>query len=181
MGATWIPLGYMLKRVAPAPGWLGLPHVAEVCALSGCISSSLGDSDWRRNGYGLFDTPAAALAASGADADDERLFYYEAWAQEYVEATAAWRPIAPPDPPARVVAPGGASLLGFDVVTWSVGYAPECSPLSCNGLAAGSPVNSRCLFETADEAIAALSAGRFDKSEPGPFRVVAVFSAPKPD
>ena len=50
--------------------------------------------------------------------------------------------------------------------------SPGCSPLSCNGLAAGVTVNRHCLFESFEQAKRSLEA--FNHSEPGPFRIFAV-------
>jgi hypothetical protein len=53
--------------------------------------------------------------------------------------------------------------------------SPECSPLSCNSLATGIVVNRHCLFDSFEQAVRALEAGAFDNSEPGPFRIFAVY------
>jgi len=70
--------------------------------------------------------------------------------------------------------------VGFDVVSFSQQNSPECSPLSCNALAQSTPVNRHCLLATFEDAVTALEAGRFDNSEPGPFRIFAVYSVPRP-
>ena len=72
-------------------------------------------------------------------------------------------------------------LHGFDVTGCSAHTAPECSPLSCNALAAELPVNRDCLLETFDEAHDALERGAFDNTEPGPFRIVVVYTVPTAD
>lgn len=38
LSTAWIPLGYMLKRVRSVPDWLPATEVADICAVSGCIS-----------------------------------------------------------------------------------------------------------------------------------------------
>jgi hypothetical protein len=68
------------------------------------------------------------------------------------------------------------SLRGFDVTTFSLNNSPECSPLSCNSLATSIPVNEHCLFNAFAEAKEALEAGLFENSEPGPYRVFAVYT-----
>lgn len=177
-----IPLGYMLKRVAsPAPQWIGAAGVREVHSLSNCVSSDFADYIplWKHNGWWLFDTPKAvedAAADKGIALDGLSLFYYEAFKEQYDAEAKAWQPISPEaDFPTNVVPPASAALSGFDVVTFYVGTSPECSPLSCNGLAADVPVNDRCLFDRFDEAYAALERGEFRECEPGPYRIVAVY------
>jgi hypothetical protein len=68
-------------------------------------------------------------------------------------------------------------LEGYDVTTFFVGTSPECSPLSCNCLATEISVNGHCLFDTFEQAVQALEAGKLDNSEPGPFRIFAVYTA----
>lgn len=71
-------------------------------------------------------------------------------------------------------------LSGYDVVTFSVHNAPECSPLSCNMLAQTLVANRFCLFENFESAYDAVAGGKFDDSEPGPYRVIAVYAV-RPD
>ena len=177
-----IPLGYLLKNVAsPAPEWMKAPKLFEIHSLSNCVSSDFADYIplWKHNGWWLFDTPKAvqdAAASLGIAADQLSLFYYEAYDHQYDDESNCWQPISPDASfPTEVVPPDSATLSGFDVVTFYVGTSPECSPLSCNALAAELPVNERCLFETFEEAHAALEKGQFKDSEPGPFRIVAVY------
>ena len=65
---------------------------------------------------------------------------------------------------------------GYDVVTFSAQTSPECSPLSCNALASGVEANTRCLLQSFEQARALLENGTFNNSEPGPYRVFAVYS-----
>ena len=69
---------------------------------------------------------------------------------------------------------------GVDVVTFSGGNAPECSPLSCNSLAKHLSTNEHCLFTTAEEAAMHFENGAFKNSEPGPYRTYAVYSVKWP-
>src|SRR3954471_5396709 len=163
-----IPLGFMLKSIAlRAPEWMGAPYVESVRSVSGCVSSNFGDyiDLWKHNGWWLFDTPEAvcdAAASLGVATDGLSLFYYEAFEQQYDAERNEWQPFSPdPDLPTTVIPPAAASLSGFDVVTFWAGHAPECSPLSCNGLAASLRVNTRCLFDNFDEARAAVGRGAF--------------------
>ncbi len=74
------------------------------------------------------------------------------------------------DPPLR------KQLEGFDVVTFWAGADPECSPLSWNYMAEELATNTHCLFATFEDAEAALNRGAFKDSEPGPYRILAVYS-----
>jgi hypothetical protein len=177
-----IPAGYLYKRVAARPDWLReARHVEDIYSISRCISDDFADysSHWLHNGAWLFDDPAImeALAhAEGIALDGAQLFYYEIHDHEFNEDTSAWSPLALKDFPMRVVVPAAKALHGFDVNCASQRNLPECSPLSCNALGTELAVNRHCLMETLEAARAALEQGRFDRSEPGPFRIYAVYT-----
>src|SRR5882762_11680399 len=67
-------------------------------------------------------------------------------------------------------------LEGYDVVCFTVRTSPECSPLSCNPLAETIPVNEHCLLSSLEEAVRLIERGAFNNSEPGPYRIFAVYS-----
>ena len=80
----------------------------------------------------------------------------------------------------NVVVPAEKALEGYDVTTFQNGNSPECSPLSCNSLAEEVPTNQHCLLASFEQAHRLLEAGTFKNSEPGPFRILAVYSTPWP-
>ena len=177
-----ISAGYMLKHVARRPGWLNAPNVDDVYSLSGHVSQNFADyiRFWKHNGYWLFDSPAVMKEIARDNTIDlagAALFYYEVFEEEFDEDAKAWRAFAPEASlPTNVEQPKSAQLQGYDVATFWARTSPECSPLSCNGLAQNLPVNRHCLFASLDEACQALRDGNFDKSEPGPFRIFAVYT-----
>lgn len=172
-----IPAGYMLKHTAPPPGFGDL---AAIHSVSGCIAPLFSGehfTHWRHNGFWLYDDPATLdeiAAAEGIGTDGLTLFYYEVHPEEFDAAAGRWRPLPPPEPRPRVSIPTSPRLRGYDVVGFSTGAMPECSPLTCNGLWAQVPVNPSGLFATLSEARSALEAGFFRHAEPGPYRVFAV-------
>jgi hypothetical protein len=177
-----IPAGYMAKRVKKRPESVKAPGVEDVFSLSGCISPDFADyiNFWKHNGYWLFDSPEVIRGLAKRHAvnlGDARFFYYEVHDKEFHESGREWRPFRPEFSfGVRVAEPAAKQLEGFDVVTFSAGTNPECSPLSCDALADEVPVNSHCLLSSFEEAKRLLESGKFDKSEPGPFRVFAVYS-----
>ena len=76
--------------------------------------------------------------------------------------------------PTNVATPSDRTVIGFDIVTYSMQNSPECSPLSCNHLATDVRVNKHCLIESLDYAIDRLEQGVFNDSEPGPYRIIEV-------
>jgi len=176
-----IPLGYMLKRVpSPPPDGLNAPNVQAVHSLSNCVSDDFGDyiNLWRHNGWWLFDSPDAASAAArelGEEPDKFTLFYYEAHPLEFDADSQTWRPFSPEEWPTAVLTPHNPEHSGFDIVTFSVGTSPECSPASCNGMASELGVNAFCLFNSLEGAIAAIEGGAFALAEPGPYRIISVY------
>jgi hypothetical protein len=179
---SMVPIGYLLKTVvSPAPEWMQMPDVAAIHSLSNCTSKDFCDYIplWEHNGWWLFDTAEAVIdtaSKQGVSLDHLTLFYYECFDHQYDDQTNCWNRIEPESSfKTNVVRPTSAKLSGFDVVTFYVGTSPECSPLSCNGLAAEISVNDRCLFESFGGAYAAIENGSFRDSEPGPYRIVAVY------
>jgi len=177
-----IPIGYMYKTVAAGPDWLEAPGVADIYALSNCISEDFADyiPYWKHNGYWLFDEPEIieALAKSeNIDLSGMMLFYYEAFEEEFDEKTGKWAVFAAePSFETNVRVPADKQREGFDVVSFYATTDPGCSPLSCNGLARELPVNRHCLFDDFEQAKSALETGRFEHAEPGPYRIIAVYT-----
>ncbi len=180
-GPDFVPAGYLYKRVVTRPDWLQAPGVTDILSVSGCVSPAFLDyiPHWKHNGFWLFDAAAVMrplAEAAGVDLAGHRLFYYETFHEEFDDVDRVWVEVEPePSMPVAVAVPAKAVLRGFDVVSFSAGNAPECSPLSCNGLAAGIPVNPHCLMGSVAAARAALDAGRFTAAEPGPYRIMAVY------
>ena len=176
-----IPLGYMAKRIYVETAWLKAPQVSQIYSVSACISEDFGKwiDAWKHNGYWFFDSPrliAEVAAEQKIDLTGTTLFYYEGFEQEY-DPESGWAPYQPePAFPLRVGPPETKTLRGFDVATFSYHNSVECSPLSCNGLAAEITVNEFCLLKSLEEAKALLEAGRFIPSEPGPYRILAVYT-----
>jgi hypothetical protein len=177
-----IPAGYLYKTVVEAPTWVGAPESANVYSVSDCIAGHFASyvPYWRHNGYWLFDRPEIMrelAAAHGIDLSSSTLFYYELCEQAYDGEACAWVPLpAELDFPVDVRIPESKQLAGYDVVTFSCGTSPECSPLSCNGLAREIGVNRHCLLDTLERARESLQANQFANSEPGPFRIFAVYT-----
>jgi hypothetical protein len=182
------PAGYLAKKIGARPDWLASTCVTDIYSISGCISEAFADyvSFWKHNGFWLFDTPATiedVARQAGVSLDGCTLFYYEAYEREFDREAREWNSFGPEKEfPVDVQRPREPVLQGFDVATFLMRNVPECSPLSCNGLAAEMVVNEHCLFATLDDAIAAIESGRFEHGEPGPLRVFAVYKiqpAPK--
>jgi hypothetical protein len=177
-----LPLGYMRKRVASNSEWLKAKGVVDIYSVSNCLSNDFADyiNYWRHNGYWLFDSPAVIDEISQTEHIDltgTRLFYYEAYEFEYDEDKEQWVAFHPePSFVTDVQVPANMKLEGFDVVTFSAHSNPECSPLSCCALAKDLAVNEHCLFRTFAEAKEAIDRGLFNNSEPGPYRILAVYA-----
>ena len=180
MPSTMIPAGYMAKYVARKPEWLQAPAVQDIYSVSNCVSQAFADyiNFWKHNGYWLFDSPDIIRAVAREQSvllEGTSLFYYEAYEEEFDDAT--WHPYAPePSFQTNVAVPASRRLEGLDVVTFLARNSPECSPLSCNGLAGELHTNAHCLLPSFEDAQASVASGRFNNSEPGPYRIFAVYS-----
>lgn len=181
-----IPVGYMAKRVVAKPDWIKAQQVTDVYSVSGHVSDNFAEyiNFWKHNGYWLFDSPEIIRTVASDNAIDlsgTKLFFYEVFESEYDDEVQEWKPFAfEPSFTTQVLPPAEKSLEGFDVVTFSVHTSPECSPLSCNSFAAKLTTNEHCLLVSFDSARTLVETGAFDHSEPGPFRIFAVYSTEWP-
>lgn len=181
-----IAAGYMAKWIQRAPAWMDAPRVSDIYSVSPCISADFMDfiEFWQHNGFWLFDTPETICriaAQQRIDLSRTTLFYYELYERQYNEQRAAWEPFRP-EPAFRldVQRPGSPYRVGFDIASFSAGTRPECSPLSCNGLAGRVETNSHCLLPSLEAARQLLGSGSLVHTEPGPFRIFAVYTAAWP-
>ena len=176
-----IAAGYMAKKVEQAPDWLNTAIVDDIYSVSACISDDFADyiNYWQHNGYWLFDNPEVIRQVAKHNAlklNDTTLFYYEVYDYQFNDSAKTWESFDPePSFALDVEKPLSAQLEGFDVVSFSGGTSPECSPLSCNNLAREIRTNSHCLLSSLEEARGLLEKGYFVKCEPGPYRIFAVF------
>lgn len=175
-----IPLGYQAKRVLDRPEWLDVEGVRDIYSVSGCMSDDFCDyvSHWRHNGYWFFNSPAdiKSLASEvSINLDDHVLVFYCGYEKQYNAELGRWTSFeAIAEFPTQIIEPKQSELMGYDVVTYWAQNAPEHSPLSCNHMAGEIPVNEHCLVDTAETLVELLESGQFDKSEPGPYRVIEV-------
>lgn len=181
-----IPVGYMAKRVSSRPAWLTAERVVDIYSVSGCVSKDFADdiNYWKHNGYWFFDSPEVIrqlARASSVDLAGTTLFFYEVHGLEFDATGNRWAPFGPDASfPTHVVFPREGMLEGYDVVTFSARTSAECSPLSCNLLAAETETNEHCLLPSFERAARLLEEGRFTNAEPGPYRVFAVHSVSWP-
>lgn len=179
-----VPAGYMAKRVATRPDWFPAERASSIYSVSGCISSDFTDyiGFWRHNGYWLFDSPdiiTDIARENNVDLAGTMLFFYEVHELQFTSGE--WTSFEPePSFGTDVSVPPAKVLEGYDVVTFHVQTSPECSPLSCNSLAAEVETNVRCLLRSFEQARTLLEGGAFNNSEPGPYRIVAVYSVAWP-
>lgn len=181
-----IPVGYMAKRVTLRPEWIKAERVADIYSVSGCVSKDFADyiNYWKHNGYWFFDSPQIIVELaqqSSIDLTGTKLFYYEAYEREFDHTKDQWLSFQPePSFKTQVVLPSARGLEGFDVVTFSARTSAECSPLSCNSLATEVETNQHCLLPSLERSRQLLEEGKFKNTEPGPYRVFAVYSTEWP-
>jgi len=181
-----IPLGYMAKKIASRPEWLGNPRVNQILSVCSCTSDDFADyvDFWKHNGFWFFDSPDVIKDLSqehNLDLSGLRWFYYEAYEKEYDWDEGAWKSFAPEESfITNVVKPDTMRAKGYDIVNNTCGQMVECSPLSCNHLADEISVNADCLLETLEEACEIASSKVMDGCEPGPYRIVAVYEIDSP-
>lgn len=181
-----IPAGYMAKQIARRPEWLKAERVADIYSVSNCVSEDFADyiKYWKHNGFWLFDAPEIIkkiAKENSLDLTSAALFYYEIYELEFDEHENSWRPFAPePSFTTQIIEPLMKDLEGYDIVAFHAHTNPECSPLSCNSLASEVETNTHCLLSSFQQAKELLEQGKFKNTEPGPYRIFAVYSVQWP-
>ena len=126
----------------------------------------------------MFNSPdliTEVARENNIDLNGTALFFYELYELQF--DSGEWMRFDPePSFGTNVSVPEAKVLEGYDVVTFVARTSPECSPLSCNSLASEVETDSRCLLQSFDKARKLLENGRFNNSEPGPYRIFAVYS-----
>jgi hypothetical protein len=170
-------IGYMAKRTARAGPEHKLPsHVREIASVSACISQDPPDwiERWIHNDLGFFDSLELALSV----VPEAERGLYEVYAYKMLPRRFDG-PIEKdwPLPELRVQPmPADFRRLGYDVVGHPYDFF-DCSPLSCNAIAAERPVNAYCLFEREEEALDFLRSEQIWLCEPGPHALLEVWRA----
>ena len=177
-GILMIQAGYMYKRITE-PEELNCRNVTRIYAVSNCISKNFAYyiPFWKHNQYWFFNAPEDMDGIIGQQKiiGEFELLYYELYEKEFDEEEQAWREF-----PAEeafgydVKLPEHKEFLGFDIVSYTQGNAPECSPLSCNLLCREVDVNENCLLDDFEQAIRLTETLNENKAEPGPYRIIAV-------
>ncbi|MBK5294992.1 MAG: ankyrin repeat domain-containing protein, partial [Acidobacteriia bacterium] len=172
-------LGYFPKTTVLPAGWSASANVKEICSVSNCINTAPEGwiERWLHNGWGFFNSRSDAMSVA-PQAGSFDVYAYRIWPRRYLPG-AVEDLVVPPLSVEPI--PAGFVSLGFDVVSKSVSSFFECSPLSCNGLAAETPVNSFCLLDGLEDAVAFAARCAHEQPEPGAYYVVEVLREPGSD
>ena len=176
-------VGYFPKATAVPAAWTHALHVQAICSVSHCIGKPPPKwmERWTHNQFGFFNTRADALAVVNSelvpsevvpsDGDKVQLFAYRLLPLRFVKGDSERFGIG--ELSVEPLGPNPISL-GFDVVSRSVSDFFECSPLSCNGMAAEVPVNRDCLIDHLSQALETATQFSRTEPEPGPYYVIEV-------
>lgn len=176
-----VPIGYMYKTISAKPEWLKSTQVKDIYSVSSCLSKDFTDwvNYWKHNGYWFFNTPDVMVSLAAEyhiNLSEQTLFYYEAYEKQWDDVEKQWANYEPEQSFITAVErPTDATLLGFDLVSFSCQNSAECSPLSCNHMAEIVSVNEHCLLQSFAQAKEILESGRLNDCEPGPYRIFAVY------
>jgi hypothetical protein len=169
-----------------SPDWIGSARLRYIYSVSSCVSENFADyiNFWKHNGYWFFDSPQIIQTLADQhdiDLSGAKLFYYEVHDRQFDDKANLWVAFQPERSfTTQIITPAAKIPEGFDVVTFSCGTIAECSPLSCNSLAAEVKTNAHCLLDSLETAEHLLASGQFTHFEPGPFRIFAVYSVDWP-
>lgn len=198
-----IPLGYMYKSVGPLIRTDLPDNVVDFHTLGQCPGNSTEDfadyiNFWKHNSYWLFNSPQTiqeVAAANDIALTAMTCFYYEANELEFdfaddadLKVTQTGSIISPEDTgrwttwrgddgfETNIQLPVKKLLSGYDVVEYCMGTSHECSLIACSDLLHKWKLNSHGLFATFDGAKSAVETGLFHDHEPGPYRIIAVYT-----
>ena len=179
-----LPMGYLYRLVAKRPEWLRAEQVEDIYSLHDCFTKDFADyiKFWKHNGFWLFDSPEIieTLAREHSiSLDGMQLFYFEVFEKEFDEDSNSWVTFSPEASfVTNVQKPPYCSFEGFDIASFSYGNTAESSPLSCVRLAEKVPTNEHCLLDTLDDAQNTIEQNLEELHEPGPYRIIAVYTVP---
>ena len=173
-----IPAGYLYKQIAEPDG-IGCSNVTKVYAVSNCISKNFTHyvPYWKHNQYWFFNTPEDmdSIILQQKITGEFELLFYELYEKEFDEEEQAWLEFTGEASFGYdVKLPLRKELLGFDIVNYTLGTSPQCSPLSCNLLCREVDVNEHCLLDDLARAIQLTETLNEKRAEPGPYRILAV-------
>lgn len=172
-----IDAGYFPKRLVPNDELTKALKVRDICSVSECVSRGPEGwiEHWLHNELGWFNRIPDALAVVPANQREAfRLFAYRIH-PEVFHGGSRLELVLPADVHPEPI-PDAFERLGFDSVNRSVELTVgfECSPLSCNYMAAEMKVNEHCLFDSLGEAIAGATRFSIEQPEPGDYYVIEV-------
>ena len=166
-------VGYFPKDTAVPPDWSAAVHVKEICSVSSCVNASPPGcfEHGLNNEWGFFNTPEDAAMVAATGNGKYTIFGYRVLPVRYAKGGA--KPFVIPELPVEPLGPGFTSL-GFDVASKSKHAFVECSPLSCNLIAAEIAVNQFCLIDEFHQAVAFAERCGREQPEPGTYYVLEV-------
>ena len=154
-------------------------QVRQIASVSECLAKRPDDwiKRWDFNRATCWNTEAAAWACVPDDAKpDFNLFAYR------IVPSLTLDDLFPKDLPALPQEPDllPYDRIGYDIVERNaamdiLGF--DCSPLSCNGMAASIPVNEFCLLDDLESALSTALRFGMERLEPGPYVVIEVLAA----
>lgn len=177
--ADLVTAGFFAKRPGLRPAWLEAPQVHLVCSVCDCDCATQSPENWiehwAHNGLWLFDSLTLVDQIVPFEETSKFLRYglrtLPVLFGEHGEAPLDLTGVAPEAIPESFV------RLGYDLCSRTMGTTFECSPLSCNSMAAACHANRWCLIDTFDDALR--SARRFatgERVEPGPYALFEVWA-----
>ncbi|MFN7935668.1 MAG: hypothetical protein U0R19_20225 [Bryobacteraceae bacterium] len=156
------------------PGnWNAAPQVTAIYSVSSCINDAPQGwlKRWLHNDWGFYNSHVDGRSVIPPNENGFEMLAYRLLPVRFHKGHTEPLSI---DGVAPEPLPPTYRSAGFDVVNKTYSAFFECSPLSCNSLAKDIPVNSCCLVNTLDEAIAVARKFSVEEPEPGPYFVIEV-------
>lgn len=177
-------LGYMPRKRTPPPAWVENASIQEICSVSECIAPGPPDwvDRWVHNDFGFCNSIEEALSLVPPGDEQYAVHAFEILPVRFAKGCrsplAIDRPLGGQEKLFRPVGPEPLSEefvpLGYDVASTTHTPFFECSPLSCNNLAASVAVNRYCLVDDLPAAEALAVRFSLEEPEPGDYFVLRV-------
>lgn len=171
-------IGYQATKQLKNCDWIKKPF-KSIFAVRSCATENITDKyrQWNFNENGMWtnvDDIKKFANEHGIDLSEWDIHFYMSHERQYNQLTKTWESVE--FDVVTIPQPHTIQFIGYDIVPFSTGIFPECSPIVCNGIGNQIKINSNCLLDSFDYAIEIIESDILADTEPGPYRIISVYS-----
>lgn len=171
-------IGYQATKQLNNCDWLEKPF-NSIYSVQSCSAENITKkySQWNFNENGMWSNVDDIKKFANEhliDLSEWNIHFYMCYEYQFNLLTKVWESVE--FDVVTIPQPNQIQFLGYDIVPFSTGIFPECSPIVCNGIGNLIEINSNCLIDSFDYAIEIIESNIMDGTEPGPYRIISVYS-----